>query len=269
MKSLPKKRHQQPVRSAYQTPANNTFLTEQTSHQQPASSTLLSEQTSTSHQPLANRTGCRLSHVVERGRSELMPTPVLFGPCVRYPYLLIHHRKADGRRRKRHSQRGRGQQGHRSSGSPIILVSLLLLTWDMAGKAAWRQLLAGAWLLLWLLPWAASAIHRSDFPASFLFGTSTSSYQVRAPCRLPAATTSLSSRPPWMFGLSASGNCSCAIGELSVILSDLDWKANSISLDSFSATMLIWPSFPALDRRRIPWGKQEFKQLGCVHPCTR
>ncbi|KAF8704134.1 hypothetical protein HU200_031625 [Digitaria exilis] len=42
---------------------------------------------------------------------------------------------------------------------------------------AWRQLLAGASLLWWLLPWA-SAIHRSDFPASFLFGTATSSYQV-------------------------------------------------------------------------------------------
>nr|CAB3487628.1 unnamed protein product [Digitaria exilis] len=42
---------------------------------------------------------------------------------------------------------------------------------------AWRQLLAGASLLWWLLPWA-SAIHRSDFPASFLFGTATSSYQI-------------------------------------------------------------------------------------------
>jgi hypothetical protein len=39
-----------PVRSAYQPPANSTFLSERTSHQQPASSTLLSEQTSTSHQ---------------------------------------------------------------------------------------------------------------------------------------------------------------------------------------------------------------------------
>jgi hypothetical protein len=44
---------------AYQPPASSTFLSEQTSHQQPASSTLLSEQTSTSHQPPANRTGCR------------------------------------------------------------------------------------------------------------------------------------------------------------------------------------------------------------------
>ena len=46
----------------------------------------------------------------------------------------------------------------------------------MAGGEAWRPLLAGAWLL-WLLPWA-SAVHRSDFPAAFLFGTATSSYQV-------------------------------------------------------------------------------------------
>jgi hypothetical protein len=41
----------QPVRLAYQPPANSTFLSEQTSHQQPASSTLLSQQTSISHQP--------------------------------------------------------------------------------------------------------------------------------------------------------------------------------------------------------------------------
>jgi hypothetical protein len=41
----------QPVRSAYQPPANITFLSKRTGHQQPASSTLLSEQTSTSHQP--------------------------------------------------------------------------------------------------------------------------------------------------------------------------------------------------------------------------
>jgi hypothetical protein len=33
---------------AYQPPANNIFLSEQTSHQQPANSTFLSEQTSTS-----------------------------------------------------------------------------------------------------------------------------------------------------------------------------------------------------------------------------
>jgi hypothetical protein len=50
---------QQPVRLAYQPPASSTLLSEQTSHQQPASSTLLSEQTSTSHQPPANRTGCK------------------------------------------------------------------------------------------------------------------------------------------------------------------------------------------------------------------
>jgi hypothetical protein len=43
----------QPVRLAYQPPASNTFLSQQTSHQQPASSTFLSEQTSTSHQPPA------------------------------------------------------------------------------------------------------------------------------------------------------------------------------------------------------------------------
>jgi hypothetical protein len=46
------------VRLAYQPPASNTFLSQQTSHQQRASSTLLSEQISTSHQPPANRTGC-------------------------------------------------------------------------------------------------------------------------------------------------------------------------------------------------------------------
>jgi hypothetical protein len=46
----------QPVRLAYQPPANSTFLSQQTSHQQSASSTFLSEQTSTSHQPPAKRT---------------------------------------------------------------------------------------------------------------------------------------------------------------------------------------------------------------------
>jgi hypothetical protein len=45
------------VRLAYQPPASNTFLSQQTSHQQPASSTVLSQQTSTSHQPLVKRTG--------------------------------------------------------------------------------------------------------------------------------------------------------------------------------------------------------------------
>jgi hypothetical protein len=51
----------------------------------------------------------------------------------------------------------------------------------MAGGAkARRLLLAGALLLLRLLglPWATAAVRRSDFPASFLFGTATSSYQV-------------------------------------------------------------------------------------------
>jgi hypothetical protein len=48
-----------PVRLAFQPPASSTFLSQQISHQQPASSTLLSEQTSTSHQPPANRTGCK------------------------------------------------------------------------------------------------------------------------------------------------------------------------------------------------------------------
>ncbi|PUZ47996.1 hypothetical protein GQ55_7G209800 [Panicum hallii var. hallii] len=49
----------------------------------------------------------------------------------------------------------------------------------MAGKASrMRQVVAVASLLwLLLLPWA-SAIRRSDFPASFLFGTATSSYQI-------------------------------------------------------------------------------------------
>jgi hypothetical protein len=49
----------QPVRSAYQPPANSTFLSERISHPQPASSTLLSKQTSTNHQPPANRTGSK------------------------------------------------------------------------------------------------------------------------------------------------------------------------------------------------------------------
>jgi hypothetical protein len=47
-----------PVRLAYQTPANSTFLSEQTSHQQSASNIFLSEQISTSHQPPAKRIGC-------------------------------------------------------------------------------------------------------------------------------------------------------------------------------------------------------------------
>jgi hypothetical protein len=38
-----------PYLLAYQPPANNTFLSDQTSHQQPVSSTFLSEQTQ--HQP--------------------------------------------------------------------------------------------------------------------------------------------------------------------------------------------------------------------------
>jgi hypothetical protein len=42
-----------PVRLAYESPSDNTFLSEQTSHEQPASSTFLSEQTSTNHQPSA------------------------------------------------------------------------------------------------------------------------------------------------------------------------------------------------------------------------
>jgi hypothetical protein len=45
------------LRSAYQPPANGTFLSEQTRHQQSASSIFLSEQISTSHQPPAKRTG--------------------------------------------------------------------------------------------------------------------------------------------------------------------------------------------------------------------
>jgi hypothetical protein len=47
--------HQQPaslfVRSAYQPPANSTFLSEQTSHQRSVGGTFLSKQISTSHQP--------------------------------------------------------------------------------------------------------------------------------------------------------------------------------------------------------------------------
>jgi hypothetical protein len=49
----PKQFGLQPVRSAYQPPASNTFLSEQTNHQPSASSTFLSEQISTSHQPPA------------------------------------------------------------------------------------------------------------------------------------------------------------------------------------------------------------------------
>jgi hypothetical protein len=45
-----------PVRLAYQPPANNIFLSEQTSHHQPANSTFLSEQINTSHQQPAKRT---------------------------------------------------------------------------------------------------------------------------------------------------------------------------------------------------------------------
>jgi hypothetical protein len=56
-KTFSPKRAIRPICSAYQAPANSTFLSEQTSHQQSASSTFLSEQTSTSHQPPAKRTG--------------------------------------------------------------------------------------------------------------------------------------------------------------------------------------------------------------------
>ncbi|XP_062185431.1 beta-glucosidase 18-like isoform X2 [Phragmites australis] len=45
----------------------------------------------------------------------------------------------------------------------------------MAGQTTWLLLAAAS--LLWLLPWT-SAVDRSDFPASFLFGTATSSYQI-------------------------------------------------------------------------------------------
>jgi hypothetical protein len=48
------------VRLDYQPPANNTFLSEQTSHHQSANSTFLSEQISISYQPPAKRTGCWL-----------------------------------------------------------------------------------------------------------------------------------------------------------------------------------------------------------------
>jgi hypothetical protein len=41
--------HPRPVRLAYQPPANNIFLSEQTNHQQPTNSTFLLEQSSTSH----------------------------------------------------------------------------------------------------------------------------------------------------------------------------------------------------------------------------
>lgn len=87
-------------------------------------------------------------------------------------------------------------------GSETSPASLNIFTRHMAAKA-WRLLLAGA-SLLWLLPWA-SAIHRSDFPASFLFGTATSSYQVSL------AAISLFSRrldPSDTWPVSVS-DCSC------------------------------------------------------------
>jgi hypothetical protein len=49
-------------RLAYQSPANNTFLSEQTNHQQPASSTFLSEQTSTGHQSHEQAEGQKLPY---------------------------------------------------------------------------------------------------------------------------------------------------------------------------------------------------------------
>jgi len=52
----------------------------------------------------------------------------------------------------------------------------------MAGRARARRLMLAGALLLLLglldLPWATAAVRRSDFPASFLFGTATSSYQI-------------------------------------------------------------------------------------------
>jgi hypothetical protein len=48
-----------PVLLAYQPPASNIFLSEQTSHQQSANNTFLSEQTS--HRPPAKRTGWSFS----------------------------------------------------------------------------------------------------------------------------------------------------------------------------------------------------------------
>jgi hypothetical protein len=54
-----------PVCSAYQPPANSTFLSEQTNRQQPASSIFLSEQISTSHQPPAKRTGCMIMSTIQ------------------------------------------------------------------------------------------------------------------------------------------------------------------------------------------------------------
>jgi DNA-binding NarL/FixJ family response regulator len=50
---------QHPDRLAYQSPANSTLLSEQTSHQQSANSIFLSEQISTSHQPLTKRTSSK------------------------------------------------------------------------------------------------------------------------------------------------------------------------------------------------------------------
>jgi hypothetical protein len=49
-----------PYLLAYQPPANNTFLSDQTSHQQPVSGTFLSKQTSISRPAPAKRTGRKL-----------------------------------------------------------------------------------------------------------------------------------------------------------------------------------------------------------------
>ncbi|WVZ86375.1 hypothetical protein U9M48_033167 [Paspalum notatum var. saurae] len=72
--------------------------------------------------------------------------------------------------------RGRDREPARPPSLSLKTFLRCVLASHMASKA-WWPLLAGASLLLWLLPWA-SAIHRGDFPASFLFGTATSSYQI-------------------------------------------------------------------------------------------
>jgi hypothetical protein len=81
---------EQPVRSAYQPPANSTFLSEQTSHRQPVSSNLLSEQTSTS-QPNRMVGTCR------EARSDLLAVGLVCLQSFAAPARTSPLWRADGR----------------------------------------------------------------------------------------------------------------------------------------------------------------------------
>jgi hypothetical protein len=83
---------------AYQPPANNTFLSEQTSHQQPASNTFLLEQISTSHQPLAKRTGCKLRHSKSTSRRRRHCPTVVCGTLARKKRMM---RRGTGKKREK------------------------------------------------------------------------------------------------------------------------------------------------------------------------